>query len=48
VGNEASIKAATVWVEKNIGPINILVTNAGVLQNPLRAHKLKQDDWEHY
>ena len=48
VGNEASIKAATVWVEGNIGPISILLTSAGVLQKPLRAHELKQGDWEHY
>ena len=47
VDNEASIKAATVWGEKNIGPIDILVTSAGVLQKLLRAHKLKQDDWDH-
>ena len=48
VGNEASIKAATVRVEGNIGPISILLTSAGVLQKPLRAQELKQGDWEHY
>ena len=48
VGNEASIKAATVWVEENIDPIGVLVASGGVLQKPLRAHELKQGDWEHY
>ena len=48
VGNEASIKAATVWVEENIDSIGILVASGGALQKPLRAHELKQDNWEHY
>ena len=38
VGSETSIETAVVWAEENVGPIDVLVTSAGVIQKPLRAH----------
>jgi NAD(P)-dependent dehydrogenase (short-subunit alcohol dehydrogenase family) len=46
VGSEASIEAAVVWAEGNVGSIDVLVTSAGVIQKPLRAHELGQDVWD--
>lgn len=46
VGSRAANDEAAAEVETRLGPVDILVTSAGVLQRPLRAEQLSEADVE--
>lgn len=46
VGSEDSVLAAQQEVERNVGPVDGLVTAAGVIQPPLPPDQLSQQTWD--
>lgn len=46
VGSRAANNAAAAEIEARLGPVEIIVTSAGVLQRPLRAEELSEADVE--
>jgi len=46
VASDASVETAVDWVEDNVGPVDILVTSAGVIQRPLPVSDLPLEDWD--
>jgi len=46
VASETSVQSAVDQVEEAIGPIDILVTSAGVIQRPLPVSDLPLEDWD--
>jgi len=47
VGDEAGLKAVAAKIEAEIGPVEVLVNSAGVLQQPLRPAELPMSVWDH-
>ncbi|RLA48116.1 MAG: short-chain dehydrogenase [Gammaproteobacteria bacterium] len=46
VASADSVATAIAWVEENVGPIDILVTSAGVIQPPLPVSELPLEVWD--
>lgn len=46
VGDDASIAKAAEMAERDVGPIDILVNSAGIIQRPLPPDELSVDDYD--
>lgn len=46
VGDEASIAAAADRIEREMGPVEVLVNSAGVIQVPVRPTELSMQTWD--
>lgn len=46
VGDEASVEAAAAQIDTQLGPVDILVNSAGVLQRTLPPHELGLKEWD--
>ena len=46
VANEVGVDSAVAQIEADIGPVDILVTCAGVIQRPLAVSDLSMEDWD--
>jgi NAD(P)-dependent dehydrogenase (short-subunit alcohol dehydrogenase family) len=46
VGDAGAITAAAERIESETGPVDILVTSAGITQQPLPPEELSQDNWD--
>ncbi|WP_238120102.1 MULTISPECIES: SDR family NAD(P)-dependent oxidoreductase [unclassified Xanthobacter] len=46
VGDAASLEACAAQIEAEYGPVEVLVTSAGVLQVPARPHELPLEQWD--
>lgn len=47
VGDEAGLRAVAADIEARLGPVEILVNSAGVLQPPVRPTELSMATWDH-
>lgn len=46
VSDEAAVNAVAQRIASEVGPVNLLVNSAGVLQRPLPPEKLSMADWD--
>lgn len=46
VGDADSVEACAAKIEAELGPVEVLVTSAGVLQVPARPHDLPLEQWD--
>lgn len=47
VRDAEAIEAAAAGIEAEIGPVDILVTSAGVIQKPVAPEAMSVEDWDH-
>ena len=47
VKDEAAVRAVAKRIEQELGPVNVLVNSAGVIQRPLPPEELTMGDWDH-
>lgn len=46
VADERSVREAATRVERELGPVDVLVNSAGIIQRPLAPEDLAIDDWD--
>ena len=46
VGDEASVEACAEAIERECGPVDVLVNSAGIIQVPVRPHDLPMSAWD--
>jgi len=46
VGDEAAIERCAAEIERDVGPVDILVNSAGIIQTPLPPEKLSMKTWD--
>jgi NAD(P)-dependent dehydrogenase (short-subunit alcohol dehydrogenase family) len=46
VGDENGVEACAAAIERECGPIDVLVNSAGIIQVPLRPHDLPMAAWD--
>lgn len=46
VGDEASVEACAEAIERECGPVDVLVNSAGIIQVPVRPHDLPMPAWD--
>jgi NAD(P)-dependent dehydrogenase (short-subunit alcohol dehydrogenase family) len=46
VGDEKSVEACAAAIERECGPVDVLVNSAGIIQVPVRPHDLPMSAWD--
>jgi len=46
VGDERAVEACAAAIERECGPVGVLVNSAGIIQTPVRPHELPIDHWD--
>lgn len=46
VGDEHAVEACAATIERDCGPVDVLVNSAGIIQTPLRPHELPMARWD--
>ena len=46
VGDETSVEACAAAIERECGPVDVLVNSAGIIQVPVRPHDLPMSAWD--
>lgn len=46
VGDECAVDACAETIERECGPVGVLVNSAGIIQTPVRPHELSMERWD--
>jgi NAD(P)-dependent dehydrogenase (short-subunit alcohol dehydrogenase family) len=46
VGDENSVDACAAAIERECGPVDVLINSAGIIQVPVRPHDLPMSSWD--
>lgn len=46
VGDERAVEVCAAEIERDCGPVDVLVNSAGIIQSPLRPHDLPMGRWD--